>query len=152
MPRRKITISKPFAELPTDANPSEIESVPWIRAFAHEREYPKHTEFGGKWLLFEPLKDIDTLWAKIRDALHSGWLGNSAKVATAMPNPNASNPNTRVICVYTYDSRDESDVKRVRQSLRDIGISRKIPYKADNATRAGKYANRGDSNTSLYYE
>ena len=53
-----------------------------------------------------------------------------------MSNPNASTPNTRVICVYTYETLDESDVKRVRQSLRDIGISRKIPYKADNATRA----------------
>jgi len=57
-----------------------------------------------------------------------------------------------VICVYTYDWTDKEDVKRIRQELRDLGITRKIPYKADRETLSGKYAIRGDKRISKYFE
>jgi hypothetical protein len=40
--------------------------------------------------------------------------------------------------VYTYDWQDEKDVRRVRQELRELGITQRIPYKSDEETRAGK--------------
>lgn len=91
-------------------------------------------------------------WDKIKRATEDGKLGSSAKVSTARPNPNAKDPNAKVICVYTYDWTDEKDAKRVREELRRLGISSKIPYKADNDTFAGKYANRGSTRISKYYE
>ena len=74
-----------------------------------------------------------------------------SKVATAKDNPNAANSNTKVICVYTYDWTDEEDVMRIRQELRQLGITRKIPYKADEDTESGKYANQGTKRISKYY-
>jgi len=92
------------------------------------------------------------VWAKIKKATEEGKLGDSAKVATAKPNPNATNQATKVICVYTYDWTDEKDVKRVREELRILGITNKIPYKADEDTLSGKYRVRGDTRISKYYE
>lgn len=69
--------------------------------------------------------------------MKKGHLVGSAKVATAMPNPMATNPNMKVICVYTYDWTDEDDVRRVRKMLREPGIISEIPFKADNDTHAG---------------
>lgn len=56
------------------------------------------------------------------------------------------------MCVYTYDWTDEEDVMRVREELRKLGITRKIPYKSDEDTLAGRYYKAGDSNLSKYYE
>ncbi len=49
----------------------------------------------------------------------------------------------KVICVYTYDWTDEADVRRVRQELRALGITSKIPYKTDDDTNAGRYSSQG---------
>jgi hypothetical protein len=75
-----------------------------------------------------------------------------AKVATARPNPHATDPDKKVMCVYTYDWTDEKDVQRVREELRKLGITSKIPYKADEDTLAGKYRIFGDTKISKYYE
>jgi len=136
----------------SDANPSEVTDVYWIHAKSEKSEYPKSTERSGKWLIFADISVIDEVWAKIKKATKEGKLGDSAKVATAKPNPNATNPATKVICVYTYDWADEKDVKRVREELRILGITTKIPYKADEDTLSGKYRVRGDTRISRYYE
>ena len=44
-----------------------------------------------------------------------------------------------MLYVYTYDWTDENDVKRNREELRKLGITNKIPYKADEDTLKGKY-------------
>lgn len=90
---------------------------------------------------------MDEVWAKIEKATEEGRLGGSAKVATA-----EAGAETRVICVYTYDWADEKDVRRVRKELRKLGITRKIPYKADEDTLAGRYYARGHGRISKYYE
>jgi hypothetical protein len=135
-----------------DRKPSEVTDVPWLHAKRKSGTYPAATENCGKWLVFAPLSQIDELWAKIKLATEEGQLGISAKVATARPNPNAANPDSKVICVYTYDWTDEQDVRRVRQELRALGITSKIPYKADEDTSAGRYANRGHKRISKYRE
>ncbi len=95
---------------------------------------------------------VDTVWGKIKKATERGKLGFASKVSTAKSNPNAKNPDSKVICVYTYDWTDEADVRRIRHELRKIGIIRKIPYKSDEDTMEGKYAKRGDRRISKYYE
>ncbi|MFZ2412370.1 MAG: putative phosphothreonine lyase domain-containing protein [Candidatus Methanoperedens sp.] len=135
------------------AKPSEVTDNYWI--YAKGKIGGKHqplTPRSGKWLIFVDIENIDEVWAKVEKAYKEGKLGPYAKVATAKPNPNATNPETKVICVYTYDWTDEEDVKRVREELRKIGIINKIPYKANEDTRSGKYRITGHTRISKYYE
>lgn len=134
-----------------DSNPSELTDVYWIYAKRKKGEYTESAEKSGKWLIFVPLEELDSIWGKIKIATEDGLLGDSAKVATAKPNPNARDPNTKVICVYTYDWTDEEDVMRVREELKKLGITWKIPYKSDDDTLARKYVIRGNTRISKYY-
>jgi len=135
-----------------NARPSEVTDAYWIYAERKKGKYPKASQRSGKWLVFVDVKNIDEVWMKIKKATEEGKLGDSAKVATAKPNPNATNPATRVICVYTYDWTDEKDIRRVRGELRKLGITNRIPYKADKDTLSGKYSIRGNTRISKYYE
>jgi len=103
-------------------------------------------------LIFVSSHSVDRIWEKIKIATEEGKLGGSAKVATAKINPGFVNSKARVICVYTYDWRDEQDIKRVREELRKIGITRKIAYKTDEDTYQGKYVVTGTERISKYYE
>lgn len=92
-------------ETSLDKKPSEVTCTYWLHAERKSGTYPEATENCGKWLVFVPALQIDEVWANIKLATEEGRLGSSAKVATARPNPNATNPDTKVICVYTYDGQ-----------------------------------------------
>ncbi|MFQ6114621.1 MAG: putative phosphothreonine lyase domain-containing protein [bacterium] len=132
--------------------PSTVTNTYWLHAFRKKGVYPESTSNSGKWLVFVPVHKVDQLWKKIKHATEEGKLGGSSKVSTARPNPNATDSSTKVICVYTYDWTDQEDVMRIRQQLRDLGVTSKIPYKADEDTYAGRYRNRGNKRISKYYE
>ena len=134
------------------ANPSEITDVYWLRAERKKGSYPDPSQRAGKWLIFVPLAAVDEAWRKIKRATEEGKLGGSSKVGTAQPNPNATNRNSRVICVYSYDWKDEEDVRRVRKELRKLGITDRIPYKSDEDTLSGKYRVTGHTRISKYFE
>ena len=108
----------------------------------------------GKWLIFMDREHIDDVWAKIKTATEQGRLGMAAKVSTAKSKSAdiGYKKGIHVICVYTSDWTDEKDVKRVREELRKLGITNKIPYKADEDTIKGKYAAKGHKSISKYYE
>ncbi len=135
-----------------EEKPSLVTDDYWLYAKRGIGTYPPDTVNNGKWLVFVPLSQIDDVWAKVKRATEEGRLGSSAKVATARPNPNTTSPDRRVICVFTYDWTDEEDVRRVRQELRDLGITSKLPYKADEDTVAGRYVAQGHKRISKYYE
>lgn len=120
-----------------DCKPSELIEIYWIAAFRKLGQYPSPTKNSGKWLIFEDVKMIDKVWENIKMAREEGKLGEIVKVATAKANPNAIDPDSKVICIYTYDYADKDDVMRIREELRDIGIIKKIPYITDNATVKG---------------
>ena len=132
--------------------PSRTTSAYWLFAERLTGTYPGATEKCGKWLIFVPAKNIDFVWERIRKATEDGRLGDSSKVATAKANPIAAESSMKVICVYTYDWKDEEDVKRIRTELRTLGIIWKIPYKSDEDTEAGKYRATGHTRISKYYE
>ena len=136
----------------TKDKPSSVTDRYWLFADRKKDHYPKPTSRSGKWLVFVNVKDVDEVWEKIRKATEDGLLGFDSKVATAKLNPNASNSNQKVVCVYTYDWKDEEDVRKISEELTKLGITNKIPYKADIDTLAGKYGVRGDRNISKYYE
>jgi len=134
-----------------DGNPSEETDEYWIYARRKVGTYPRHTSRGGKWDVFVVNSRVDAVWADIRAAVEDGKLGSEAKVSTALPNPNSNDPNSKVICVYTYDGDDEEDVMRVREALRQLGITGKIGWKSDDTTRRGLYQVRGDTRISRYW-
>ena len=108
-------------------NPSQVTDEYWFFAERKQGTYPPHSAHGGQWLIFVPMGRIDNVWSKIKLATEAGTLGEMSKVATAKDNPHATNSSIKVICVYTYDWRDEEDVMRVRQELHQLGITWKIP-------------------------
>ncbi|MGB3208098.1 MAG: putative phosphothreonine lyase domain-containing protein [Crinalium sp.] len=132
--------------------PSQETIAPWLNAKRKKGTYPKDTNRTGKWLIFVPTEKIDNIWLTIKEATEEGILGSAAKVSTAMGGANSTDPNENVICVYTYDWADEQDVMRIREELRKMGITRKIPYKTDEATRSGKYRATGHQKISKYWE
>jgi len=140
-----------------EPRPSTWEKDYYIHAHApnEQRVFSGYKREGrwrpGKWLVFVSRKDVDEVWEKIRAATEAGRLGISAKVSTAKPNPLSTNPEKHVICVYTPDWTDEADVMRVREELRRLGITGKIPYKSDEDTLKGKYAATGHRRIAKYY-
>jgi len=129
--------------------PSEEKDAYWIFATRKVGKYPRHTERGGKWLVFVPPDAVDEVWSRIKRTTEEGRLGGASKVATARPNPHARS-KAKVICVYTYDWKDEDDVRRVREELRKLGIVDKIFYKTDEDTRRGRYGGAGEGPVSKY--
>ncbi|MCQ8893351.1 MAG: DUF1917 domain-containing protein [Methanolinea sp.] len=105
-------------------------------------------DLAGKWLIFLPPSEIDSAWVRVRDATCRGELGISSKVSTARPNPD-SRDERRVIYVYTRDWRDEADVMRVRERLRELGFTERLGYKRNIETFRGEYSEKGKKVT--YY-
>lgn len=84
---------------------------------------PKYT---GKWLVFPAWGEQDRLWPILKRELAQNNLGISIKVSTA---------NSPLICVYTRDYNDMTDVVRILTTLRSLGIEQRLYYKADMQTR-----------------
>ena len=57
----------------------------------------------GKWLIFKHnISCIDKVWETISQTVVSSELGaTAAKLSTKKVKPNSSDPNIKVICVYT---------------------------------------------------
>lgn len=106
------------------------------------------TEKAGKWLIFMEPDQTDEIWKKIRDATAAGELGISAKVSTAKQNPE-SRDDRMVTYVYTSDWEDEEDVMRIREVLRELGVTDRIGYKRNIETFQGEYSEKGKKVT--YY-
>ncbi|HNO08837.1 MAG TPA: DUF1917 domain-containing protein [Methanoregulaceae archaeon] len=99
-------------------------------------------ELAGKWLIFLPPERVDEAWILVRDATCRNELGISAKVSTAKPNPD-SRDSMKVIYIYTPDWRDEQEVMRVRERLRELGFADRIGYKRNIETFKGEYSQKG---------
>jgi hypothetical protein len=123
--------------------PSRTTQMYWILADAPDTEPGQiEDELAGKWLIFIPPEDADRSWSCVRDATVAGELGISAKVSTAKENPE-SRDSRKVIYIYTADWRDEADVMRVREKLREMGFADRIGYKRNIETFRGEYAGKG---------
>jgi hypothetical protein len=106
----------------------------------------------GKWLIFVSRSRVDALWEAVRRAVKGARLGHAAKVSTALPNPVSPDPKKHVICVYTANEDDAADVRRVREALRALGVTWRIPYKSDAGTNGGRYEDPAAGPVAKYYE
>ncbi len=123
--------------------PSRTTKMYWIVQDAPDvKPDAMEDELAGKWLIFLPPENVDEAWIKVRNATCRNELGISAKVSTAKPNPD-SRDNMKVIYVYTPDWRDEAEVMRVRERLRELGFSDRLGYKRNIETFRGEYSQKG---------
>ena len=123
--------------------PSRTTRMYWIVQDAPDvKPDAMEDELAGKWLIFLPPERVDDAWILVRNATFRNELGISAKVSTAKPNPD-SRDSMKVIYVYTPDWRDEQEVMRVRERLRDLGFTDRIGYKRNIETYKGEYSQKG---------
>ncbi len=112
------------------AQPSQVSAVYWIEAKTQQADVPAPTPRGGYWCVETTVQAVDALWAQIRQATESGLLGYKSKVST-VPANGQTHPDARVIHVRTYDHTDTADLRRVRDALRELGITQEIAYYTD---------------------
>ena len=91
----------------------------------------------GKWMLFPMPAEVNSVWRVVAKATLDGKLGCGAKVATDDGN---SARSERLICVYTDDFSDQTDIERVVLEMKNLGLpvngkdGRGIYYKCDAYT------------------
>ena len=75
---------------------------------------------------------FERAWAAIRAATEAGHLGTGARVVPTDTHrlPKAWTGPQLLIAVTTDDATDEPDVWRVRQGIRNLGISAALTYQA----------------------
>lgn len=133
---------------PALGNPTTCYFDWWILANADKQGNRVRGKHGGKWLLFCSPESVNETWNKLLIALGNGELGDAIKCSTAYNNINYGG-SKHAICIYVH-TEDETEIMRVRESLRKIGITWKIPYKTNAKTLEGKYAKNGDRVSSYY--
>ncbi|KAI6647876.1 hypothetical protein LOD99_8463 [Oopsacas minuta] len=124
--------------------PSQTDMAYWLSAMAPSVVVSRGNTY-GKWLVFKHKSKMDELWEEVSKEVESGYLlATGAKVSTMKPNPNATNPEQLVICVYTT----LEDIDEVGMRLVNL-VKQTIRYKSDEATLAGVYSNRGYKKTTI---
>lgn len=150
-PEPRAAEPRAMRSAPAGNQPSRFVREHYLHAVAPKADDAK-TPRPGKWLIFVSRSRVDALWETISRAVERGRLGHAAKVTTALPLPNARDPKKHVIAVYTADENDAVDVRRVRDVLRGLGVSWRIPYKSDAAALAGQNDEMTGGPATKYYE
>jgi hypothetical protein len=127
-----------FAEPPPPAAPAAPADLPddlaldWLYVERQPGAYPDLTERAGVWVVAVGLGSFEQAWAAIRATTEAGLLGPRAQVVPAARDrlPKAWTGPQLIIEVTTYDATDKADVWRVRQAIRDLGISAALTYLA----------------------
>ena len=112
--------------------PSQASAYDWLQFTISERRASSvegAVDYTGKWLIFRSIDILDELWPKLKLAAQQQKLGHSMKSSTAK--------NSKLICIYTKDWRDVADIRRVLITLRQLGITERLYYKADEQTNMG---------------
>jgi len=143
---KKKSAYKSYFCVNKDEIPTKCLSEYWIHAYG--KKMFNYTLRTGKWLIFCPKEHINEAWEQVKDATERDLLGGHSKVSTLK----GQKSKEYVICVFTSDWKDEKDVMRVREVLRELGFEKPLPYKTDSDTLAGKYACKGDKKISKYWE
>ena len=113
------------------ARPSDLAAVYWIEAKRGEGDYPAPTANAGEWRILLTVKNVDSIWKRVKALTLDGKLGYKSKLSTR-PAAGQADPDERLLCVRTYDAGDRADVERVKSALLGIGLT-DIEYMADKA-------------------
>jgi hypothetical protein len=123
----------------SSVNPSEHMASPWLYASSDRLNIPENLEKVGKWCIFRGGDEIDASWEKIKDLCKNNKIA-MAKVASATSG--AKFNGIHVICVYTLDYSNTSEVMEIRELLKKNGFTEDIGYKRDIETINGVYGEK----------
>ena len=99
-----------------------------------ERDTPR----SGKWMLWPVGEEAIEVWQVIVELTQQNILGSQAKISCR------EEEKEHVICVYTLDSDDLSDLQRIVNKLREsIDPKHRLIYKENSMTCAGVYKGSG---------
>jgi len=101
--------------------------------FANSEDDEDGVPDAGKWMLFIDVDHVDDVWDTIKGAVLARNLWH-AKVSTILQSPR----DIHLICVYTRNWKDKSDVFQCREMLRDLGFEKVLYYKSNEMTRTGR--------------
>lgn len=111
------------------ARPSDLAAVYWIEAKRSQGVYPAPTANAGQWQVLLLAETADAVWERVKALTVAGKLGYKSKISTR-PAAGQVDADKRLLCVRTYDARDQRDVERVEMALLAIGMSC-LEYVAD---------------------
>lgn len=118
--------------------PSKDQSRSWIYALAPGRTDFKSNASTGKWCIFRETAQIDTAWAKVSDAVARRDF-ECAKVSTRWGKGSC---DQHVICVYTTDFNNETEVLMARSRLYALGFTEELGYKRCLDTQGNLYGDK----------
>lgn len=130
--------------------PSKITGSYWIYFDPNIRgKYDYKTGESGKWLLFFNESDIDIWWDKLKFFINRNKYYLTMKCTTKYSHldKEMNISGDYVICLYC----SEKIALKLREELREFGVTKKIPYKLDKTTSDGKYSNNSSERVSTYY-
>lgn len=132
--------------------PTQTNDRYWIIYFNEKRTHDiglKNDE-SGKWLIFEKPNKIDELWIKIKKFCDNYDKRIDVKCSTLYSYNNSPTrcSDDYVICVYCH----KSNCMKIREKLREIGLTHKLPFKLNSTTRQNKYSFNTNERVSTYYE
>jgi hypothetical protein len=135
-----------------NAKPSEIDDIFFLHATNDTMNYPPPVKGkSGKWIIFlKQGEELDSMWRTIQQALLAGKLGRRAKVSTMKSHFCQISKGKGFICVYTYNIDDTEDIRQIRDELRTLGVTWKIPYLLD--IHGEGYLNQGKTGLGQLYE
>ena len=133
-----IHVDNPHVDNPQSAKPKEspdlyILSLAWD-AICLECEYSIagidnlakfYNVLTGKWHMFVPSHRVDELWKRIVKATLAGTLGIRAEVTLRMKG------DEYLVVVYNADYTSETEVNKVRDELRRLGVKERLKYVPD---------------------
>jgi hypothetical protein len=153
--RSHFALKAEAGALPSSTNPCTApDGHYWVHAFGPASSQDLNHLVVGKWLIRMTCPYVEDYWPLIVHAVEAGTLGLSAKIATDWGRENdAAGPwRNHVVCVYTYDWRDEDGVLRVARRLHEIGAVKKmkLTYKPDVFTYDGRYEGNAAGDIAIY--
>lgn len=133
----------------------------WVHAINPDRAREIDPMLVGKWLTYLSCKHVGYCWPLVRDATEAGALGIAAKISTdwgkshdlaGMISEGLGSWRDHVICIYTADWRDRSDVARVGTRLAKIDAVRTqtLRYKPDAFTYGGTWYGNAPGDVAIY--
>lgn len=115
--------------------PSGAQHTHWLHASPKKRTFYS-SAVSGKWCIFRHQTEIDAAWKRVKKAVSSGAL-TFAKVSTSLGA--TTRENNHVICVYTLDFNNDTELNKSRTILRELGFSEELGYKRDIDTLNNVY-------------
>ena len=159
MKEDKLTIEKvkKFNESMSKTKPSDYKDHFWINYFNSEKLLNRteiKKELIGKWCIFANDNVTNNLWKKLYKIVDNDSV-LSIKARSGMPSFESligrkDRYSKKVICVYVENYKDTTNVFKVRDLLRDLGIKSILRFKTDQATKEKNY--KGGFDEFLYID